>query len=118
MAAKSNEPLLWTLFSAGGVVAALLVPIHLFLFGIALPLGLLPEPGTEHMLALLRHPLTRLYLFVLCSLALFHAAHRFRYTLYDGLQIKHINEVINVLCYGGAIVGSVLAAYLLWTVPT
>ena len=118
MAAKSNEPLLWTLFSAGGVVAALLVPIHLFLFGIALPLGLLPEPGTEHLHALLRHPLTRLYLFVLCSLALFHAAHRFRYTLYDGLQIKHINEVINVLCYGGAIVGSVLAAYLLWTVPT
>jgi fumarate reductase subunit D len=118
MAAKSNEPLLWTLFSAGGVVAALLVPIHLFLFGIALPLGLLPEPGTEHLLALLRHPLTRLYLFVLCSLALFHAAHRFRYTLYDGLQIKHINEVINVLCYGGAIVGSVLAAYLLLSVPT
>jgi len=118
MAKRSLEPLLWTLFSAGGVVAALLVPIHLLLFGIALPLGLLPEPGTEHLLALLRHPLTRLYLFVLCSLALFHAAHRFRYTLYDGLQIKHINEVINVLCYGGAIVGSVLAAYLLWTVPT
>jgi fumarate reductase subunit D len=118
MSTKTNEPLLWTLFSAGGVVAALLVPVHLFLFGLALPLGWLPEPSTEHLLALLRHPLTRVYLFVLCSLALFHAAHRFRYTLYDGLQIKHINEVINVLCYGGAIVGSVLAAYLLWVVPT
>jgi fumarate reductase subunit D len=118
MATKSNEPLLWTLFSAGGVVAALLVPIHLILFGIALPLGWLPEPAPEHLLALLRHPLTRLYLFLLCSLALFHAAHRFRYTLYDGLQIKHINEVINVLCYGGAIVGSVLAAFVLWQVPS
>jgi fumarate reductase subunit D len=118
VAAKSNEPLLWTLFSAGGVVAALLVPIHLFLFGIALPLSWLPEPSTDHLLNLLRHPLTRVYLFVLCSLALFHAAHRFRYTLYDGLQIKHINEVINVLCYGGAIVGSVLAAYVLLLVPS
>jgi fumarate reductase subunit D len=46
-------------------------------------------------------------------LSLFHGAHRFRYTLYDGLQIKHLNEVINVLCYGGAIAGSVWAAYVL-----
>ena len=56
-------------------------------------------------------------LFLLCMLALFHWAHRFRYTLYDGLQIKHLNEMINPLCYGGAIVGSVLAGYLLWLVP-
>ena len=50
---------------------------------------------------------------LLCTLSLFHWAHRFRYTLYDGLQIKHLNEVINLLCYGGAIVGSVVAAYLM-----
>ena len=81
-------------------------------------LGWFSPPGHEHLLAVLRHPLTRMVLFLLCMLSLFHWAHRFRYTLYDGLQIKHINEVINVLCYGGAIVGSVLAAYLLWTVPT
>ena len=47
-------------------------------------------------------------------LSLFHWAHRFRYTLYDGLQIKHLNEVIAVLCYGAAMVGSVVAAVLLW----
>jgi hypothetical protein len=41
-----------------------------------------------------------------------HWAHRFRYTLSDGLQIKHLNEVINLLCYSGAIV----AAYLLLAV--
>jgi len=117
MAKKSMEPFLWTLFSAGGVLAALLIPIHLFLFGLALPLGWLPQPSYEHLFALLRHPVTQVYLFLLCTLALFHAAHRFRYTLYDGLQIKHLNEVINVLCYGGAIVGSVLTIYLLWQVP-
>ena len=58
----------------------------------------------------------RVALFVLCALSLFHAAHRFRYTLYDGLQIKHLNELINLLCYGGAVVGSVAAGYLLWRV--
>jgi fumarate reductase subunit D len=117
MAKKSMEPLLWTLFSGGGVLAALLIPVHLFLFGLALPMGWLPQPSYEHLLALLRHPLTRVYLVLLCTLALFHGAHRFRYTLYDGLQIKHLNEVINVLCYGGAIVGSVWTVYLLWQIP-
>jgi fumarate reductase subunit D len=108
------EPLLWALFSAGGVVAAFLIPVHLFLFGLAFPLGWMEGPGYEKVLALVRLPVTRVYLFVLCALPLLHWAHRFRYTLYDGLQIKHLNEVINVICYGGAGVGTVLAGYLLW----
>jgi fumarate reductase subunit D len=117
MARRTIEPLLWLLFSAGGVVAAWLIPALLFLLGLAFPLGWLPPPSHAHLLALLGHSVTRVALFLLCVLALFHWAHRFRYTLYDGLQIKHLNEVINPLCYGGAIVGSVLAGYLLWRIP-
>jgi hypothetical protein len=30
------------------------------------------------------------------------------------LQIKHLNELINLLCYGGAIALSFLAAWRLW----
>lgn len=117
MVKRSIEPFLWLLFSAGGVLAALLIPSLLFLFGLAFPLGWLSPPSHEHLLALLRHPLTRAALFLFCTLSLFHGAHRFRYTLYDGLQIKHLNELINPLCYGTAIAGSILAAYLLWRVP-
>jgi fumarate reductase subunit D len=117
MAIRSAEPFLWMLFSAGGVVAAMLIPVHLLLFGLAFPLGWMTVPTQTHLLALLQHPLTKVYLFVLCTLALFHWAHRFRYTLYDGLRIKHLNELINPICYGGAIVGSLLTAYLLWQVP-
>ncbi len=111
------EPLLWLLFSAGGVVAALLLPVAaVFLFGAGVPARLA-------LAAQLRAPARRaapsrspaLALFVLCVLSLFHWAHRFRYTLYDGLQIKHLNEMINAVCYGGAIVGSLVAAYLLLT---
>ncbi|PYV42125.1 MAG: fumarate reductase subunit D [Acidobacteria bacterium] len=116
-AKRSNEPFLWALFSAGGVVAALLMPILLFLYGLAFPLGWLKPPDYERTLRLVGHPVTRLVLFVFCSLPLFHWAHRFRFTLYDGLQIKHLNEVINILCYGGAIVGTLLAGYLLWNLP-
>ena len=101
------------LFSAGGVLSALLMPSLVFLFGVAFPLGWLSPPGYAHLFAIVAHPLTRVALFVLCTLSLFHWAQRFRYTLYDGLQIKHLNEVINLLCYGGAIVGSIAAAYLM-----
>jgi fumarate reductase subunit D len=110
-------PLLWLLFSAGGTVAALLFPVHLFLTGLAVPLGWLEAPGYESLYTLLRHPVTRLYLFVLIALPLFHWAHRFRYTLYDGLQVKHLTTLIVVLCYGTALVGTALAAYTLWSVP-
>jgi fumarate reductase subunit D len=112
----SNEAFFWLLFSAGGVVAAVLIPIQLFLFGLAFPLGWLPQPSYEHLMALVHSPLARIYLFVLCSLPLFHWAHRFRFTLYDGLQVKHLNEVIFAFCYGGALLGTVLAAYLLWSI--
>ena len=114
---KFLEPLFWTLFSAGGVVAALLMPVHIFLFGVALPQGWLQDLSHGRALALIEHPLVRIYLFVFCSLPLFHWAHRFRYTLYDGLQIKHLNEVITVFCYGGAIIGTALAGYVLWSIP-
>jgi fumarate reductase subunit D len=112
MARRSVEPLLWTLFSAGGVLAALLLPILVLLLGLAFPLGWLAPPSYGYLASLLHHPLTRLALFALCSLSLWHWAHRFRYTLYDGLQIKHLNELVNPFCYGGALAGTVVAAYL------
>ena len=110
-------PFLWFLFSAGGTVAALLFPVHLFLTGLAFPLGWLDPPTHEALRGLVRHPLARLYLFVLISLPLFHWAHRFRYTLYDGLQLKHLTALIAVLCYGAALLGSAAAAYTLWVLP-
>ena len=116
MSKRSIEPLLWLLFSAGGVLAALVIPIVLFLFGLAFPLGWITPPDHEHLLAVLRHPLTRVGVFSLAMLSLFHWAHRFRYTLYDGLQIKHLNELINTFCYGGAVVGTFVAGYVLWFV--
>jgi fumarate reductase subunit D len=114
MAKRTIEPFLWLLFSAGGVLAALLVPVLLLLLGIVFPLGWLSPPSHAHLLAVFHNPFMRGILFLLCMLALFHWAHRFRYTLYDGLQIKHLNELINLFCYGGAIAGSCVAGFILF----
>ncbi len=116
MSKPSNEGFFWLLFSAGGVVAAVFLPVMLFLFGLAEPLGWISQPSYEHLLALARMPLARIFLFVLCSLPLFHWAHRFRFTLYDGLQVKHLNEAIFVFCYGGALLGTAMSGYLLWRI--
>lgn len=114
MARRPVEPFLWLLFSAGGVVSALLAPVLLFLFGVAFPLGWIGAPAFDDLHALARNPATIIVLLVLCVLALFHWAHRFKYTLYDGLQIKHLDGLINLVCYGGAIAGSVIAAVFIF----
>jgi len=117
MPRRPITPLLWLLFSAGGTVAAMLYPVHVLLSGVVFPLGWLEPPRYETLRALVAHPLARLYLFVFISLPLFHWAHRFRYTLYDGLQLKHLTTLVAFVCYGTAAAGTALAAYLLWRFP-
>jgi len=45
-------------------------------------------------------------------LALFHAAHRFRFTLEHGLQLGRFDRVIAVCCYGAAALGSIVALWI------
>ena len=111
---KKMTPLLWFLFSAGGTVAALLFPLHVLVTGLLIPLGWIDVPRYNSMVSLVSHPLARAYLFVLISLPLFHGAHRFRYTLYDGLKLKHLHAPIVLICYGSALTGTAAAAFFLW----
>ncbi len=110
---KSNEPFWWLLFGAGGMMAALLVPIQIALTGIAAPAGWVGESfGYNRLLALVSHPVSRLYLFVLISLPLFHWAHRFRFTLIE-LGLKGGRRAVAIACYGSAMVGAILTAVVL-----
>lgn len=113
-ARRSREPLLWALFSAGGTLAALALPALVGVLWLAAPLGWVPAASHAELATLARAPAARLFLFALLSLALFHWAHRFRYTLYDGLQLYHLNRLIAVCTYGAATLGTVLAAWLIW----
>ena len=113
---RSPEPFLWLLFSAGGMVAALVLPVLLFLSGVAFPLRLLDAPDHAHLLTVVRNPLTKLVLLGVCVLALFHWAHRFRFTLEHGLQVGRFDRVIALCCYCTAVLGSAVAAWVLLTV--
>ena len=113
MTRRRVEPLVWLMFSAGGVLAAVFLPILILMFGLAIPLGWLDTPDYGHLRAVITNPVTFVVLLGLFVLMLVHSAHRFRYTLYDGLQIK-ARRTVAVLCYGTAIVGSVATLAVLW----
>jgi fumarate reductase subunit D len=111
--ARSNDPFWWALFAVGGAVAAFLVPVQIVLTGIAGPAGWVRESFEyDRVRALVSHPVSRLYLFVLISLPLFHWAHRFRFTLID-LGLKGGRGLVAVACYGSAIVGAILTVAVL-----
>ncbi len=111
---RPREPLLWALFSTGGMLAALFLPALVAVLFVAVPAGWLPTMPHDALAGLILHPVTRVLLFLLVMVCLFHGAHRFRFTLYDGMQLYHLNPLIAFLTYGMAVVLSAATAVMLW----
>ncbi|MFW6061992.1 MAG: fumarate reductase subunit FrdD [Planctomycetota bacterium] len=114
--AKSNKPLIWLPFAAGGTIAAFLLPA-MALVTLLAALGLLPDQAFafERMRALVDHPLGKLGLLVVLALPLWHAAHRLRMTLQDlGVREPGPRRLVARLCYTAGAVVTVLLLYTLW----
>jgi fumarate reductase subunit D len=105
----------WGLFSAGGFVAALVLPISVAILGLAFPAGWLPRDAMsyERVVDLVRNPLAKLFLLGLISLPLFHWAHRFRYTVHHQFGVHGLKGLVAVTCYGTAVAVSALALVVL-----
>jgi fumarate reductase subunit D len=99
------------------MLAALVLPAAAIFLWVARPLGWVEAPGGAELAARLAPALVRLALFAVIALGLFHWAHRFRYTLYDGLQLSHLYGLIATVCYGGATAVTLFAAWVLWRFP-
>ena len=107
----------WFMFSQGGVVAALLIPVHILVQGILGPFRIVPVVDRHYdtWISILGNPIVKLYLLVLISLPFFHFAHRLRYLLVDLGVPAAKSTVAQVMFYGGAILVSVVAIYVLLT---
>ncbi len=101
---RSNAPIFWLLFGAGGMLAALFGPMLVFITGIAVPLGwALPADLLSYprMLALAQHALAKAALLLVIALFAWHAAHRILHSLHD-LGIP-MSVPAKLSCYGAAL---------------
>jgi fumarate reductase subunit D len=109
---KSNKPIVWGPFAAGGTLTAFLTPVLIVLTLLA-GLGEVPEAlSYERMHGVASHWLGKAALAGVIGLSLWSAAHRLRITAYDlGLRA---DAAVAAVVYGGSL-GATLAAlvYLL-----
>ena len=111
---RSNAPIFWGLFGAGGMFSALVGPVLVFITGIAVPLGLMFPAGTmsyAKMLAFAQNVIAKGFIFAVISLFLWFAAHRIFHSLHEiGI---HAGIGAKLLCYGVAFASTVISAYIL-----
>jgi fumarate reductase subunit D len=108
---RSNAPIFWLLFGAGGMLAALLGTVLVFITGIAVPLGwLLPHElmAYPRMLSFAQHWAGKAFMLAIVALFAWHAAHRIFHSLHD-LGIRK-GMLAKTLCYGGALLVTVVGA--------
>jgi fumarate reductase subunit D len=108
---KSNEPLFWSLFSGGGMLAALLVPVLILVTGFLVPAKAVTF-GRLH--EIFTNPVGRVVLFGLAALIFFHWAHRFRHVLID-VGLRRFSLALAVVCYLTALGGTVWAGVVAFT---
>ncbi len=111
---RSNEPVFWALFGAGGVLSAVIGPVLIYITGIGAPLGYLVSKQTlsyAHLLAFTRNPIGKLAVLTVISLFLFHGVHRMFHSLHD----IGVHPTVNLkrAFYGTAIGATVITAGLL-----
>ena len=106
--ARSNKPIVWGPFAAGGTLTAFLTPA-LVLLTLLAALGHAPDVlAYERMHALAGHWLAKLAVAAVVFLSLWSAAHRLRITAYDlGLRADTLVATIlysaTLACTGFAI---------------
>jgi fumarate reductase subunit D len=104
----------WLLFAAGGMVAAMMLPALVLVVGLAAPAGLFGEDAMsyERVRALVDGPLVRWAVFAIVSLLFWHAMHRIFHGLHD-LGIRTGRAAYRWICYGAALLATAVTGGLL-----
>ncbi len=110
MRPRSNQPVFWLLFGAGGMLSALFGVGLVFVTGIAAPLGFEPRAVMSYadLVAFTRNWAGKAFVFAVVSLFMWHGAHRIYHTLHD-LGVP-TGFAAKLACYGTALLVTVTAA--------
>ncbi|HEY5632667.1 MAG TPA: fumarate reductase subunit FrdD [Burkholderiaceae bacterium] len=113
MRKRSNKPIFWSLFGAGGMLAALFGPVLVFITGIAVPLGIGASADAmsyQHALALAQSLPGKVALVAVIGLFLFHGCHRMYHFIHDfGV---HVSPAMKAAFHGFAALGTLAALVL------
>jgi fumarate reductase subunit D len=106
--AKSNKPLVWGPFAAGGTVSAFLTPV-LIVLTLLVALGHAPDLlAYDRLRAFFSHGLVKIAIVGVVFLSLWSAAHRLRITCYDfGMRA---DTLVATVVYAIAIFATIAAA--------
>jgi len=97
----------------GGFIAAFLLPVLIYIVGIAYPLGLWPISGQDPTTSILNHHhLGTLFLFVTVAASLYHGIFRFQSTLTE-VGLARAKRALEAIGYLIIIIGILAAAYYL-----
>ena len=111
---RSNAPIFWGLFGAGGMMAALFGPVLIFITGIAVPLGICFAPNAmsyQKMLPIAQNLIGKGFIGAMVVLFLWHAGHRIFHSLHEiGI---HGGLMAKLCTYGIALIGTVISAAVL-----
>ncbi|CAH0541703.1 fumarate reductase subunit FrdD [Vibrio marisflavi] len=106
---RSEEPIWWSLFGAGGTWFAMLTPITILVVGILIPLEIIELEALhfERVSAFAASFIGGAFIIASIALPMWHAMHRVHHGMHD-LKF-HTGTTGKVFCYGFAALMSVLA---------
>ena len=108
---RSNAPIFWLMFGAGGMLAALFGTALVFITGLAAPLGVVYKSSLlsyAKVLGFAQSWYGKGFLFAVIMFFAWHAVHRIYHSLHDiGI---HGGALAKLVCYGSAAVVTVVGA--------
>ncbi|WP_413113782.1 fumarate reductase subunit FrdD [Thaumasiovibrio sp. DFM-14] len=113
---RSDEPVWWGLFGAGGTWFAMITPITVLVLGILVPMGIISAEALnyERVSAFVSSWIGMAFTVGTLALPMWHAMHRIHHGMHD-LKF-HIGTVGKIACYVAAYTVSILAVVFVFMV--
>lgn len=109
---RSNEPIFWGLFGAGGMVGAVCVPAVILIMCFLFPLHVIsPEEAFSKLVAFSQNIVGQLFILAVIILPVWCGVHRIHHCLHD---MKVHCLAAKWLCYSFALVISLLTVFVVF----
>ncbi|RYU44558.1 fumarate reductase subunit FrdD [Aliivibrio finisterrensis] len=113
---RSDEPVWWGLFGAGGTWFAMLTPVTILVLGILVPLGVIGPESMNYLrvAGFVTSIIGALFVIGSISMPMWHAMHRLHHGMHD-LKF-HTGTAGKIACYAAAALATVLSVVFIFMI--